>query len=162
MERIGASTRLGVLLVLISLCLTLAAISISSGYRPLEGILPNLNHLQVQLREAERTPYFSSVSSTNEDLNANVVRISNRNGHEIAVEFPSSMTMDQMKEILDAGWKDGSPLASATNEQRFRFVEWHTVKQAIAFPFRWVLATSIVLFSCGVALIVLSKPEHST
>lgn len=148
--------RMATILVFIGLIVTVLPIPLLSGVKSTLGFFENLENALVQVWPATKNPIFDDVSLGREDMTAQIISYPHPSGKELLIEFPHTMSLDEVRIVLLAGdAEEGGRLrADLPKAKHLRFREWVTNRLALAIPYRYFLLCGLVLGFAGAFLIL--------
>ena len=161
--RRGRSYRIVGGLALAGAMIAILPLTILSGFNSKVSVLENLEHVVVLVRPREVSPWFEAVFPGQEDSTAKLARFPHSSGKNLIVEFPATMRIDEIDDVMRSGAKDGGPLlAMSPKAERLRFRDWITERNPIAVPYRYFLLFGLLLAFIAAFLALLRKASPNS
>ena len=145
------SRRASPAIALLALFIAVLPLPLLTGYQPRADLFSNVQRLHVQIQPSTTVPFFDKVLPGQEDSRALLVSFPCPSGEELLIEFPPTMSIDEISSVMRAGALQNGPLQKDPPKgQRLRFREWATGRLGIALPYRYFLLAALLLaFTAG-------------
>ena len=142
-------TRSGFALVVIGLLLPFVFLPLCSGWIRGDGIPTNISRMVIPLKERKDAPVFRLLKKGEEDASKQRIQFEETG---LFMEFDMNAPMQEIRRAVKARFPENKVLPGDPDSGTVRYEGW-SVREAVAFPFRYLLAIGIVLELIGLWLV---------